>query len=120
MYREDTSTLNHSLNFNDPHMQMSYKYELVSFQVDKTGPGIGSVSRVYWDGSDYKKCNKMASFYFRLVVPFVLGAGQAYARSATSALTIKTPNYSIGIFTHSNLCLADAIHNFGWMKINQI
>ena len=24
MYREDTSTLNHSLNLNDPHMQMSY------------------------------------------------------------------------------------------------
>ena len=38
MYREDTSTLTHSLNLNDPHMQMSYLYELVSFQLDKTGP----------------------------------------------------------------------------------
>ena len=37
MYREDTSTLTHSLNFNDPHMQMSYLYELVYFHVDKNG-----------------------------------------------------------------------------------
>ena len=41
MYRQDTSTLTHSLNLNDPHMQMSYSYELVSFQLDKTGPCSG-------------------------------------------------------------------------------
>ena len=28
------------------------------------------------------------------------------------ALTISPPNYSIGIFNHLKLCLADAIHNF--------
>ena len=37
-----------------------------------------------------------------------------------SALTLKPPNYSIGIFTHLTLCLADAIHNFKWVKIIQI
>ena len=26
----------------------------------------------------------------------------------------------MGIFTHLNLCLADAIHNFKWVKIIQI
>ena len=26
----------------------------------------------------------------------------------------------IGIFTHLKLCLADAIHNFKWVKIIQI
>ena len=31
-----------------------------------------------------------------------------------------TYNYSIRIFTHLKLCLADAIHNFKWMKIIQI
>ena len=30
------------------------------------------------------------------------------------------PNYLIWIFTHLKLCLADAIHNFKWMKIIQI
>ena len=30
------------------------------------------------------------------------------------------PNYSIWIFTHLKLYLADAIHNFKWMKIIQI
>ena len=28
-------------------------------------------------------------------------------------------NYSIWIFTHLKLCLADAIHNFKWVKIIQ-
>ena len=35
MYREDTSTLTHSLNLNDPHMQMS----LFVFCMIKRGPG---------------------------------------------------------------------------------
>ena len=32
----------------------------------------------------------------------------------------KPPNYSNWIFTHLKLCLADAIHNFKWVKIIQI
>ena len=32
----------------------------------------------------------------------------------------QPPNYSILIFTHFKLCLADAIHNFKWVKIIQI
>ena len=28
--------------------------------------------------------------------------------------------YSIEIFTHLKLCLADAMHNFNWVKIIQI
>ena len=35
-------------------------------------------------------------------------------------LTLQPPNYSIVIFTHLKLCLADAIHNFKWVKIIQI
>ena len=35
-------------------------------------------------------------------------------------LTLYPPNYSIWIFTHLKLCLADAIHNFKWVKIIQI
>ena len=35
-------------------------------------------------------------------------------------LTLEAPNYSIWIFTHLKLCLADAIHNFKWVKIIQI
>ena len=35
-------------------------------------------------------------------------------------LTLSRPNYSILIFTHLKLCLADAIHNFKWVKIIQI
>ena len=34
-------------------------------------------------------------------------------------LTLQPPDYSIGIFTHLKLCLADAIHNFKWVKIIQ-
>ena len=37
-----------------------------------------------------------------------------------SASTPQPPNYSIWIFTHLKLCLADAIHNFKWVKIIQI
>ena len=35
-------------------------------------------------------------------------------------LTLWPPNYSIWIFTHLKLCLADAIHNFKWVKIIQL
>ena len=35
-------------------------------------------------------------------------------------LTLQPPIYSIWIFTHLKLCLADAIHNFKWVKIIQI
>ena len=35
-------------------------------------------------------------------------------------LTLQPPNYSIWMFTHLKLCLADAIHNFKWVKIIQI
>ena len=35
-------------------------------------------------------------------------------------LTLYPPNYSIWIFTRLKLCLADAIHNFKWVKIIQI
>ena len=31
------------------------------------------------------------------------------------ALTLKPPKYSI--WTHLKLCLADAIHNFKWVKL---
>ena len=36
------------------------------------------------------------------------------------ALTLQPSNYSIWIFTHLKLCLADAIHNFKWVKIGQV
>ena len=36
------------------------------------------------------------------------------------SLTLQPPNYLIGIFIHLKLCLADAIHNFKWVKIIQI
>ena len=35
-------------------------------------------------------------------------------------LTLQPPKYSIGIFTHLKLCLADATHNIKWVKIIQI
>ena len=37
-----------------------------------------------------------------------------------ATLTLYPPNYAIWIFTHLKLCLADAIHNFKWVKIIQI
>ena len=37
-----------------------------------------------------------------------------------SVLRVKTPTYLIEIFTHLKLCLADAIHNFKWVKIMPI
>ena len=39
-------------------------------------------------------------------------------RIALNSLTAKL--FLIGIFTHLKLCLADAIHNFKWLKIIQI
>ena len=35
-------------------------------------------------------------------------------------LTLQQPNSWIEIFNHLKLCLADAIHNFKWVKIIQI
>ena len=35
-------------------------------------------------------------------------------------LNHEPPNFSIWIFTHLKLCLADTIHNFRWVKIIQI
>ena len=40
--------------------------------------------------------------------------------SAYAFLNLYPSNYSIVIFTHLKLCLADAIHNFKWVKIMQI
>ena len=37
-----------------------------------------------------------------------------------NSLTLQPPKYAILIFTHSKVCLADAIHNFKWVKIIQI
>ena len=37
-----------------------------------------------------------------------------------TTLTLQPPNFSIWIFTHLEFCLADAIHNFKWVKIIQI
>ena len=42
------------------------------------------------------------------------------AQQGSSILTFQPSNYSIKIFTHLKLCLADAIHNFKWVKIIQI
>ena len=46
----------------------------------------------------------------------------AYARLQqwATGLTFQSLIFSIGIFTHLKLCLADAIHNFKWVKIIQI
>ena len=41
-------------------------------------------------------------------------------KNVQNFLTLEPPNYSIWIFTHLKLCLADAIHNFKWVKIIQI
>ena len=41
-------------------------------------------------------------------------------RKQVSALTLYPPNYLFVIFTHLKLCLADAIHNFKWVKIIKI
>ena len=38
----------------------------------------------------------------------------------TNGYALSINNYSIWIFTHLKLCLADAIHNFKWVKIIQI
>ena len=43
-----------------------------------------------------------------------------YLNRITLVLTLQPPNYSILIFFHLKLCLADAIHNFKWVKIIQI
>ena len=40
--------------------------------------------------------------------------------SLVNKLTLYPPSYSIGMFTHLKLCLADAMHNFKWVKIIQI
>ena len=51
---------------------------------------------------------------------------QIYTAKSTSlyivtlVLNLLPPNYSIWIFTNLKLCLADAIHNFKWVKIIQI
>ena len=39
-YREDTNTLTHSLNLNDPHMQMSYIWARMML---KRGPGMNGL-----------------------------------------------------------------------------
>ena len=41
----------------------------------------------------------------------VVCSGCEFAKT-NSSLSLALPNYSIGIFTHLKLCLADAIHNF--------
>ena len=44
----------------------------------------------------------------------------SYLSTKSKSLTLSPPNYSIWIFTHLKLCLADAIHNFKWVEIIQI
>ena len=40
-----------------------------------------------------------------------------WLNTENNMLTLNRQNYSIWIFTHLKLCLADAIHNFKWVKI---
>ena len=42
------------------------------------------------------------------------------AAAMTPLINPQPPYYSIWIFTHLKLCLADAIHHFKWVKIIQI
>ena len=60
-----------------------------------------------WFSGHYKYCNSFSAV-------IVLRCQNLMS------LTLYPPNYSVGIFTHLNLCLADAIHNFKWVKIIQI
>ena len=48
------------------------------------------------------------------------GVIAAFYQDNVELLSLYPPNYLIGIFTHLKLCLADAIHNFKWVKIIQI
>ena len=59
---------------------------------------------------------------FSFLNPWVLG-NKVKINDAVmhhEGLALQPPNYSIIIFTHLKLCLADAIHNFKWVKIIQI
>ena len=49
-----------------------------------------------------------------------LDTGSMGRSSHWSTLILQPPNYSIWIFIHLKLCLADAIHNFKWVKIIHI
>ena len=44
----------------------------------------------------------------------------SYNAYHVSCLDHLAASYLIVIFTHLKLCLADAIHNFKWVKIIQI
>ena len=67
-------------------------------------------------------CNEMAqqtgdTASGRSAASFILALCQV---EFLALLTLWPPSYSIGIFTHLKLRLADAIHNFKWVKIIQI
>ena len=53
-------------------------------------------------------------------VTHILTSETIVVEIVSASLTLQPPNYSIWIFTHLKLCLADAIHNFKWVKIIQI
>ena len=64
-------------------------------------------------------CTPVASIYVISVVLSGYRRVPLFIHSATP-LTLSPPNYLIWIFTHLKLCLADAIHNFKWIKNIQI
>ena len=84
----------------------------------------------WFDVGEKVKKNAMywwASFVdFFVLKPLVVGKLGLFSRMYYDALmhrevlTLYPPNYSIAIFTHLKLCLADAIHNFKWVTIMQI
>ena len=50
----------------------------------------------------------------------ILPYQKSHVNVLENPLTLYPPNFSIWIFTQLKLCLADAIHNFNWVKIIQI
>ena len=48
------------------------------------------------------------------------GGGRRRLGPTMDPLLVKLPNEIIKFFTHLKLCLATAIHNFKWVKVNHI
>ena len=75
---------------------------------------------IYFGHWAYASLQLVYMFFFNIDIPSLSGKKHVKSLQNQNFLTLQPPNYSIWIFTHLKLCLADAIHNFKWVKIIQI
>ena len=95
---------------------------VTKFQLSDSGPP-GQLARPQFTDVSFVENDSSIIWFLSIFAVGVFGkrlikyCSGSFLRSRSCVLTLLPPKYLIGIFTHANVCLPDAIHDFKWVKI---